>query len=471
METLKVYTPNQIKEIENIAINEFDIPSSVLMEHAALSVLDFLTRKFNNRRVLLFPGPGKNGGDTLALARLLYSNKWDLFLYHKSHSYLPTFSDINVIKENDIIIDGLFGTGLNREISGEYGKIITEINRLKAIVVSLDLPSGICGESGAIVGSLAVKADYTITFCGEKVGLFNTPASDYCGKIISTKINIPDDVFSRVESSIYINSSSLLPIRDRNAHKTTYGRVLIVAGSQNYFGAPLFATKASIISGSGYTTLLSTKEVIESVSKSVPEAVYKTPGELGTTLEVADFVLYGPGLGTSRPVSLKEILEKENKQILVDGDGLLELIENRELFKNYSGEKVITPHPGEASRLLNISTKEINIDRVKAARMLTEMYNTNVVLKGLYTVISLTDGNCYINKSASQALATAGSGDILAGIIAGISRYGNFHNAIRSSVLIHSKMGKIGESRFKTNILGASELMECLREATLPEQP
>lgn len=472
METLKVYTSKEIKDIENIAISEFGIPDSVLMEHAALSVYNFLRHKYRDRRVFIFPGPGKNGGDALALGRLLYSRNWTVTIYTEKHNYLPTFSDISEINSNDIVIDGLFGTGLNREISGDYGETIKAINQLGSTIISLDVPSGISPENGSIIGKLAVRADYTITFCGDKTGLFNEPASTNCGEIIASQLSIPKDVFQRVKSRIYINSAPWLPKKDRNAYKTTYGRILVIAGSKNYFGAPLFSAKASIVSGSGYTTLISTEEVVRSVGSSLPEVIYRTEESLNKELKKSDFIIYGPGLGDNRDIfPLKKILKNEEKQILIDGDGLLELIPNRALFYKYKGFKVITPHPGEASRLLNCPVDYINSNRIEAARKLTELYNTEVVLKGIYSVISLTDGTIYINKSGSQTLATAGSGDILTGIIGGFSRYGDFREAIRGGVYIHSLMGEIAEKRFKTTILGASELLECLREATLSDQP
>lgn len=470
METIGVYTPDQIKKIETTAINEYGIPESVLMEHAALAVYSFIVDNFTkDRRVILLCGPGKNGGDALALGRILYSNHWNIKIFHSNSSFLPLLTKTDDIKKDDIVVDGLFGTGLNREIVGELYTTIDYINRLKPTVISLDIPSGVSALNGSVVGGIAVKADYTITFCGEKIGLYNHPGSNYCGKIIPTRINIPLEVYSKIDAQTYINNSPKFPSRRKNSYKTSYGRVLIIAGSENYFGAPFFTTKASIISGSGYTTLISNSRVIDSIASKIPEAIFKTTENLINEVQDNDFIVYGPGTGSSNKY-LEEILRNTNKSILIDGDGLGEIIPLKKLFYNYKGNKIITPHPGEASKLLGRSVESINSNRVEAARALTKQFNTNVVLKGEYSVISLLSGICYINKRGSQSLATAGSGDILSGIIAGLTGYLGVDEGVKSGVYTHSIMGEIAEKRYGSTALSATELLDSLREATHPSQ-
>lgn len=470
MEALGVYTPAQIKEIESIAINKFEIPETVLMEHAALSVFNFINKNFSKeRRIILICGPGKNGGDALALGRILYSNHWDIKIFHSKSSFLPQLTKIEEIQKDDVVVDGLFGTGLNREIGGEFYKTIEYINRLNPTVISLDIPSGVSALNGGIVGGIAVKSDFTITFCWEKIGLYNYPGSNYCGEIIPTRINIPLEVFSNIDTRTYINDSPKFPGRKRNAYKTSYGRVLIISGSENYYGAPYFATKASVISGSGYTTLLSNPRVIDSIAPKVPEAIFKTSESLLNELLSNDFILYGPGIGSNYKM-LEQILKSTPKSLLIDGDGLGEILLNKELFFNYKGDKIITPHPGEAAKLLGRSVEDINSNRVESARELTRIYNTNAVLKGEYSVISFLSGNCYINKRGSQTLATAGSGDILSGVIAGLVGYLGVNEGVKSGVFIHSLMGEIAEKKYGSTALSASELLSSLREATLPSQ-
>lgn len=486
METIDLLTPKQIKELENKAINEYKIPELMLMENAAFSTYELVKEKFTGYKVKVLVGPGNNGGDAMALARILYSNGWSVEIFYlktpnfkssakvnyHSVSHIGTSKEIDIdMEEKTIIIDGLFGTGLSREFNDKTKQIINCVNSLNNPIISLDIPSGISALTGEVIGGVAIKANYTISFCAHKIGLYLYPGFNYCGKIFISSISIPHQLINKFKSNIKLNNQVQYPLRSNPCHKASYGKVLVIAGSKNYYGAPLFSSKSSLLSGSGYTTLISSNEVINSLSITAPEIIFKEYDSINEELKMASFVIYGPGLGVDNSLDmLKTILKSNIPALLIDGDGLNLLQELKEEVSKFKGELILTPHPKEASRLLQTDTYTVNKSRINSAKKISQIYNATVVLKGSNSIISTKYDNVFINTTGSTTLSTAGSGDILCGIIAGLSGYMNLEVAVTSGVYFHGRAGQIAEKRIGTIGVTAMDLMESIPEAIHPYQ-
>lgn len=480
MEAINLLTPEQIKDLEYKAINEYKIPELLLMENAAFSAYELIESKYYGLSVLILAGPGNNGGDAIALARILHSKSWNVSIHYitdpkytssakinyDSISYIPVCQNIDKINDNTVIIDGMFGTGLSREFNESIKKAINTINKYKNPIISLDIPSGISALTGEIIGGAAIKANYTVTFCAPKIGLYLYPGFDYCGKIYNSPISIPKELINEYTSNIKLNTQIHLPKRQNPCHKTSYGKVLVIAGSKNYFGAPLFSSKSSLLSGSGYTTLITSKEVVASVSINAPEIIVKDHDFIQGELNRSTFVIYGPGLGLKANVEeLKIILKSDIPALLIDGDGLNILNKVIKELESFKGELILTPHPKEASRLLQTDVYSINKDRIASAQKLSKKYKSHVVLKGSNSIISTEKEEIFINTIGSSTLSTAGSGDILCGIIAGLSGYMSIENAVKSGVYIHGKTGYLAEEKNGNIGLTAMDLMKFIPQA------
>lgn len=482
METIRLFTPDQIKSIEQRAINEFFIPELILMENAAMALYSRIEDKFKGFKVVVLVGPGNNGGDGMALSRILCSKGWNVKNYflkkpnYKGASqtnylackHVPAVEKLN-LDNKTLVIDALFGTGLSREFDSKTLDIISEVNESNAKVVSADIPSGISALSGEIVGGKAIKADYTITFCSNKLGLYIFPGHSHCGEIVVDTISIPKDIIETTNTNLFLNTSVKYPIRLNPCHKTSYGKTLVLSGSKNYYGAPLFACKASLLSGSGYTTLCTSKEVIKSVSKSLPEVVYRDCMEYISEVQGAGFIVYGSGLGDDVDKGvLKNILKEAKGSVLIDGDGFKLMDGLLEELRGFPGDLILTPHPKEAASLINKTTDEINKNRVSNAIEISKKYNATVVLKGTHSVIAFETGEVFINTIGSTALSTAGSGDILCGIIAGLSGFMGVFDAVRSGVYLHGKMGKLAFNEIGSVGITATDLLKFIPGAMVP---
>lgn len=476
MEAIKLFTTEQIRSLEKTAIEKYKIPEIILMENAAMALFSLVNKKFTGYKVVICIGPGNNGGDGLALSRILYSKGWDVknhFLIkpnfkgasqvnYQGSKHVPVVETLN-LDSNTLVIDALFGTGLSREFNSDTKDLINEINSSESKVISADIPSGISAFDGKVIGGIAIKANYTVTFCANKLGLYIYPGYKYCGEIIVDYISIPQELIKSVPSSYKLNSNIVYPKRVNPCHKTTYGRILIISGSENYYGAPFLASKASMLSGSGYTTLCTNKTVIESISSTLPEVIYKESRDYIDEIKKASFIVYGPGLGENiNKDVLQNILSDCSYDILIDGDGLNLLKDIKESLYNFKGNIIITPHPKEAARLLDRSTGDILENPIDCALELSRTYSAITVLKGSNTVIATTSGEMFINTTGSPSLSTAGSGDILCGIIAGLSGYMDILDAVKSGVFIHGKMGEIASQKTGNIGVTASNLLKFI---------
>jgi ADP-dependent NAD(P)H-hydrate dehydratase / NAD(P)H-hydrate epimerase len=382
------------------------------MQRAASAAADTASRIAAEKKdILVLAGPGKNGGDARIVAQLLEQR----------------FFRVHVVSGGDeipqatwgLIVDGLFGIGLSREIAGEYAALVDYANRQRCPVLALDIPSGIHSDSGRVLGR-AVRASHTVTFIALKPGLLTLDGPDYCGELQVADLGL--DVQRIVSASAWPASpelfKSFLKARPRNFHKGMAGSVAVLGGASGMAGAALLAGRAALKMGAGrvYAGLLD-----ESLSIDLHnvELMLRHPDDaLGQDL---DAIVVGPGLGVGeRAQTLVGAALASDLPCVVDADALNLISENEDLrhaCARRSADTLLTPHPAEAGRLLAISTADVQADRVKAAKILATNLNAHVVLKGAGSILVARDGHWFVNTSGNAGMASAGMGDVLAGVL------------------------------------------------------
>lgn len=509
---IKVLSGQQMKKIDQKAIKELGIPGILLMENAgraiANKVIEIIDGK--NKNALVICGKGNNGGDGYVAARHLIENSIQtavISLFRPesmtgdalvNHDILQNFTDIiyledinlnklqELISFSDVVIDAVIGTGLNSEIRGNLKDIILSINEYaEGEVVSVDIPSGIGSDTGEIYGT-AVVADYTVTFHAPKTGHLTYPGADFCGEIGVEKIGIPEflnedkDINTFLITEHYAGIS--LPERPEDGHKGTFGKVFNISGSSSMTGAPYMCAMSSLLCGAGYSILAAPKSVTASVGSKASEIVYVLleESDKGVISENAlpdildksydsDVIVIGPGLTTEKPV-VKVITEfiqqaaSRGDKVVLDGDALnaVSLQKNRVLPLN----SIITPHPKELSRLMDMSVDDIMKDRINSAKTAADKLNAIVVLKGANTVIAEPSGNVYINVTGNTGLASAGSGDALSGMIAGFIAQGvGLKDSAILGVYLHGLAANLAVEKVNEYSLTASVLMEYIPDA------
>lgn len=464
-----------MKQIDKRAIEELGIPAEILMENAGRAVADKILELAwqQDKSVLIICGQGNNGGDGLIAARHLIRNS-----ILTNVVSLDRFENIDtenfqqLVINSDIVVDAIFGTGLNSEIKGVYKEVIEIINAYsEGEVVSVDIPSGVNATTGEIMGT-AVVADQTITFHSPKYGHFLYPGAELCGELSVVPIGIPDFLTKGNEFNTYLitehHARITMPVRPMNGHKGTFGKVFNIAGSFNMPGAAYLCSKASLLVGAGYSILATTKEVIPVVASQAPEIVFQ-PLEMNSAQEKSaqsQVVLIGPGLGTEdftvRFVwDFIQQLTNRGDNLIIDGDGLnaLSQIDNIVLPKN----SIITPHPKELSRLLKMPVDKILNNMLESARQAAFELNVVVVLKCANTIIAEPNGTVYINTTGNSGLATAGSGDVLSGVIAGFTAQGlEPKQAAILGVYVHGLAADIATKQLNEYSLTAGELLNYI---------
>ncbi len=483
---MKLVTPEEMREIDRLTIEKYNIPGLRLMENAGLSVaLLILKRDIDLSNIFVICGKGNNGGDGLVLARVLkirgYNPKVILIakkdeLTGDAKVNLDTFLDLEGTEVHEItefgkmrelenpslIIDALFGTGLKEEVRGIYEDVISWINKKNAYTVSLDIPSGLNGETGIILGS-SVKADLTVTFGLPKIGCYIQNGPLYSGEIVITDIGIPplalDEFDIRTHVITHTDIQKIFKIRAHDSHKGNFGHVAVVAGSKGKAGAAKLAARASLISGCGLVTLY-VPQVIERTIEDfcLEEMMCSLPSDdealtnegfndVTTLFNKQDTILIGPGLGTKKDIEhiVKECIRKVSQPLVIDADGLNVLGNNPSCLKEKKGVVILTPHPGEMARLTGKTISEIQDDRFGSARNFAGEFSVYVVLKGYRTIIATPDGHIFMNLTGNPGMATAGTGDVLGGVITSYITQGyDITYALILAVYFHGKAGDFG---------------------------
>lgn len=443
----ELVTAEQMRRSDAFAIEHQHMASPVLMERAALAVADEILQHQNPDKILAVCGTGNNGGDGAAAARILrlrgydaeicpvgnpekYSEGMRTQMKIAGNYRIPVVNN-PVFTEYTVIIDALFGTGLSRAVTGAYAKVIDQINESHVPVVSVDIPSGIHTDTGAVLGT-AVHAAATVTFAFEKPGLLLPPGSVCSGTVYQAEIGV-SGCFLPGEPRYYrMEQKDLLPFLKRNplGNKGTFGKILAVAGSREICGAALLCSEAAFRAGAGMVRVLTEENNRLPFLLKLPEAMLSLyrdgeplPEETLTgALEWSDLALIGPGLGTGDTARelVKWLLSGSSIPVVIDADALNLIAREPSLLKKASCPTVVTPHLGEMARLTGKSIPALKQNLPAAALDFAKEFHTVCVLKDARTVVASPEGTLFINSSGCSALATAGSGDVLTGILASL---------------------------------------------------
>ncbi|RHF80836.1 NAD(P)H-hydrate dehydratase [Dorea formicigenerans] len=490
------YLPDakQMKTADSFTINELKIPSLELMERAARACVNHIKDwKINLNKICVLCGSGNNGGDGFAIARMFAWEGYDVtavLVGNRDHCTPETAHQIEQLKNTGaqfkeqfeqeafesepytLIIDAIFGVGLCREVGGRYAQIIECVNQSDAVRMSVDIPSGICATTGNVLGT-AVRADYTVTIQETKVGLVLDPGRSYAGICVSEDIGIVSLPLERDEETVCTLEGSdyaaLLPKRNADSNKGTYGKLLMITGSKGMSGAAYLGALAAYRTGTGLVQIYTAKENRVILQSQIPEAIITTyekydVNELHRLIDWADVVAIGSGLGTKKTARkiLKETIAYTKKPCVIDADGLNILSEHMEYLCGADCEHFIfTPHMKEFERISGLKIAEVKKDRIAALRTFVKEYGVTCVLKDSRTTIANPRERAVVNLSGCAAMAKAGSGDVLAGIIASYLAQGlSEWEAALLGVYIHGRAGEIIEKEQGAYSLLARELAQ-----------
>ncbi len=473
----------QMKEIDRYSIEEIGIPALVLMERAAEEIAKLICEATGEQdKVLAVCGMGNNGGDAAAAARILYEKGRDAAILlvgeeeratkeMKQQLFIARNSGVpmrgkEALDEYNIIIDGIFGIGLSREVQGEYRETIERINQGKHWVVAADVPSGVSGEDGRILGA-AVRADATVSFGYGKIGLYLYPGCEYAGKVLVKDIGFPKKAEEQVRPSCFLYEKedlAGLPARKSYSNKGTYGKLLVAGGAAGMAGACILAARAALRCGAGLVKIVAAEENRNIIQGSLPEAMFSPWEEADAGLSWADAVVLGPGLsqGEKSEELFGRIWEREDKPLILDADGLNLLARRGGIGSCQRKNVVFTPHLKEMERLTGLPTARIREDMLNTAKKYGKKESI-LVLKDARSLVS--DGErLYINASGNHALAKGGSGEVLSGIIGGITVQGaGLFSAACLGAFIHGLAADSFVERKSAYSLMAGELTEEIK--------
>jgi NAD(P)H-hydrate epimerase len=514
---MRILTAEAMREVDRAAIEGLGIPSLVLMENAALGVVDALGEAAGAigaaESAAIFCGPGNNGGDGLAIARHLSVRGWTVEVFLAaggmelsgdagtqlaicrkmglSISEITAEEDVwealAAAGDLDLIVDALFGTGLARPLSGLFELLVEGINDLAKPCVAVDLPSGLNGSRAEPLGT-HVQADLTVTFAAPKIAHVLAPAADAVGELVVADLGIPpllideiEEAGGRLELLVEDEIAGWLAPRQRDAHKGTFGHALLVAGSPGKAGAAILAARAAVRSGAGLVTVAVPEPILETVDLGSLESMTLALSsatmsqELSQALEGKAVLAVGPGLGQDEPAVrlIRELVTASGGAelpLVLDADGINAYAGHAVDLVRRKAPTVLTPHPGELGRLLGVSAKDVQADRLGAARRAARETGAIVVLKGARTLIAEPGGNVWVSPTGNPGMATGGSGDVLTGLTAGLiaqrDAYGlEVLDAVLLAVYLHGLAGDLAVAEKGENALAAGDLIEFLPAA------
>ncbi len=494
-------TAEEMRYYDGQTISKIGLPSLVLMERAALETVKVLAEEGKTKgRVLVAAGTGNNGGDGLAIGRMLAHLGGEVTFFlagSEDKASTETKAQIEILKnlgfsiqsklenrEYDIVIDALFGIGLKRPIEGKYREIVEIIEKRRqegAFVCSVDIPSGISADTGEIMGC-AVKADLTVTYAFAKRGELFYPGKAYAGKLVVRDIGIPYQLTRqhKPKAFFYRQEDGLgsLPKRLPDGNKGTFGKVLLISGSLDMCGASILCGSSILRAGAGMVKIISPECNREIIQKSLPEAMlysyeqFPEEEQLQKSFEWADVIVAGPGLGMGREAYfLTEYCLRSSKiPMVLDADALNLIGENQELaelLRKQDGKRiVITPHPGELNRLLNTDMKDYRRRRMELVKEAQNRYGCVLAAKDAVTVvIGEAEKGMFINTSGNDGMATAGSGDVLAGIIGGLmAQKLSAFDAACLGVYLHGRAGDVAAMQNGKYGMTATDMIRCFSE-------
>lgn len=492
---MKIFSSEQIRDIDAYTIANEPIASIDLMERASDTLFEWIAKNLaTSSKYIFICGPGNNGGDGLAVARMMFFAGYNIEVYYlNSASYSVDFSinlsrlkkiNINLteisndshfpnIKQNDIVIDALYGSGLSRPIDGFGAKLVQHINQSGAHIISLDIPSGLfSNENPYPNANTIVKAKFCLTLQFPKLSFLFAENETYVGQWHTLPIGLHSKAIEEKATPYYYMDRadilSILKPRTVFSHKGTYGHCLVIAGSYGMTGAAMLCTKAAVKSGAGLVTTHVPKCGYNIVQQLVPMAmcVVDTNEHFNTSILNIDkynCICIGPGLGTNPQTAkmLEKLISDIKVPLVLDADALNIIAENKALLSSLPENTIITPHPGEFDRLFGIST--CGLERMKKAIEAAKMYKLIIVLKGVYSQIVNSDGRVFFNSTGNAGMATGGSGDVLTGVIGGLLAQGYSPlNAAKLGVYTHGLAGDIAKINHGVTSLSAKNIEESL---------
>lgn len=480
-----LYRASEVRELDRIAIEAHGIPAIKLMNRAGAVLFDELCCRWPEaRRMVVVCGAGNNGGDGYVVARLARERGFEVTLVALRETAMLTgdaktawgaaraagLSAVaftpDLLNGAEVVVDAIFGTGLDREVSGEWARVINAINASGVPVLAVDIPSGLHADSGRALGT-AIVAAATVTFIGLKCGMFTGQGRDYCGAILFDDLGLPEAVYEQLPATLkridWLQLKPRLQPRRRSAHKGDFGHVLIIAGNHGMAGAARLAAEAALRVGSGLVTVATRAAHVAAMAAARPEVMWRgieDAADLQPLLQRATAVAIGPGLGQDAWAQqlFNAVLESQ-RALVVDADALNLLA--LEPLKNEGW--ILTPHPGEAGRLLNCPAAEINHDRFDAVVQLSQRYGGVVLLKGAGTLVADPTGEIAVCSGGNPGMAAAGMGDLLTGVIAALLAQGlSLNQAAQCGVALHAAAADKAAVAGERGML-ASDLLACLR--------
>ncbi|HTR38225.1 MAG TPA: NAD(P)H-hydrate dehydratase [Bryobacteraceae bacterium] len=506
---MKVLTAAQMREVDR-RTTELGIPSIILMENAGHRVVEFLEREYaplREQRIVVVCGKGNNGGDGFVVARQLYTRvepKWlrvvlaanpedlkgDALANYRMLEAVGCHVWFEITEEMRIatlVIDAVLGTGLDGPAKGKAAETIQAINDHFPIadVVSVDVPSGAASDTGELPGQTVVRAKHTVTFTAPKPCLVLSPACGLAGKVHVVSIGSPPGLYEDPSCWLSVAETSdfswMFQPRPSESNKGGYGHVLVIAGGRGKTGAAAMAGIAALRSGAGLATVASAASAISAISSYTPEIMTEALAEtdsgaiavrpsddaaLAAITAKKDVIAIGPGMGQHPDTVqfIRRFVQESPAPLVVDADALNALAGQR--VRSHA-PRILTPHPGEMSRLTGKSIAEVQKDRVGSARAFAADQGVCLVLKGNRSVIAFPDGRVWINPTGSPAMATGGTGDVLTGMIAGLVAQfpDHYEKAVLAAVYLHGRCGELGAAELGEKTLIATDLFQFLPEA------
>ena len=499
---MKILSINQIKEADLFTIANEPIKSIDLMERAATKCYEWIIEKFDKSfEFNIFCGLGNNGGDGLAIARLLYQNGFNVRVLKVIHSKNMSddflinekrfknlnskgihnikidkdFSSINLHNKN-IIIDAILGSGLSKPISGIINNIVELINKQNSIVISIDTPTGLFAENNdENTKDGVIKADFTLTFQFPKLSFMFPENFEFVGNFEILDIGLHQDYINKVKTSNFLiedkDLQTIFKYRNKFSHKGNYGHALLISGSYGKIGAAVLASKACMRSGVGLLTVHLPEIGYQIIQTSVPEAMVNADKNMNCISEIPDISKYdaiaiGPGIGTEKETqkAFKLLIQNSEKPFIIDADGLNILAENKTWLSFLPQNSIITPHPKEFERLAGKSSN--SFERMTLAKEFSSKYGIYIILKGAHSIIVSPNGNFYFNSTGNPGMASAGSGDTLTGILLGLMSQG--YSSLEScliGVYIHGLAGDFALNKNTVETLIATDIIKNINKA------
>lgn len=495
---MKILSAQQTRDLDTYTIKHEPISSIDLMERASKVFTDWFCEQFPTRHQLIhiFCGTGNNGGDGLAVARLLHERKYDLKVsicrfseqgskdFHQNLDRLGNYTDLEidtlqqgdpfpVLAETAIVIDAIFGSGLNRPVRGYWADLFGHINQSEVTVAAIDIPSGIFADQST--AGATIKADHTLTFELPKLAFLFPENNQAVGNWTHRSIGLSSAYLQQVDTDNYFIDQEMVTAlfrkREKYDHKGTFGHALLIAGSMGKVGAAILSARAALRSGLGLLTIHAPRCAYEILQISIPEAMVSIDRHRHfisewPSLESYDTVGVGPGIGQGQMTqeAILQLIEQAEKPIVLDADGLNILAKNPDYFAKLPQHSILTPHPKEFERLFGETNN--NFDRNQLQREMARKYGIIIVLKGAHTCIALPDGSCYFNCTGNPGMATGGSGDVLTGILTGLmAQQYSAQAAAILGVYIHGLAGDLAVKKLEHHSLIAGDLIKFLGKA------